>query len=30
MDPLLSLVMANMACIKPGDIVLDPFVGSGK
>lgn len=29
MDPLLSLVMANMACIKPGDIVLDPFVGSG-
>ncbi|XP_054720605.1 tRNA (guanine(10)-N2)-methyltransferase homolog [Uloborus diversus] len=29
MDPLLSLVMANMACVKPGSIVLDPFVGSG-
>ncbi|KAG8193817.1 hypothetical protein JTE90_029551 [Oedothorax gibbosus] len=29
MDPLLSLIMANMACVKPGDIVLDPFVGSG-
>ncbi|KAF8786357.1 tRNA (guanine(10)-N2)-methyltransferase like protein [Argiope bruennichi] len=29
MDPLLSLVMANMACIKHGDIVLDPFVGTG-
>lgn len=29
MDPLLSLVMGNMACIKPGDIVLDPFVGTG-
>ncbi|GFU47395.1 hypothetical protein NPIL_82442 [Nephila pilipes] len=29
MDPLLSLVMANMALIKPGDIVLDPFVGTG-
>ncbi|CAL1279323.1 unnamed protein product [Larinioides sclopetarius] len=29
MDPLLSLVMANMACIKHADIVLDPFVGTG-
>ncbi|GFQ68820.1 hypothetical protein TNCT_8091 [Trichonephila clavata] len=29
MDPLLSLVMANMAEIKSGDIVLDPFVGTG-
>ncbi|GIY41560.1 hypothetical protein CDAR_172771 [Caerostris darwini] len=29
MDPLLSLVMANMARIQSGDIVLDPFVGTG-
>lgn len=29
MDPLLSLVMANMARIQPGHLVLDPFVGSG-
>ncbi|XP_076350026.1 tRNA (guanine(10)-N(2))-methyltransferase TRMT11-like isoform X2 [Tachypleus tridentatus] len=29
MDPTLSLIMANMAKIYHGDLVLDPFVGSG-
>ncbi|XP_013783068.1 tRNA (guanine(10)-N2)-methyltransferase homolog [Limulus polyphemus] len=29
MDPKLSLIMANMAKICHGDLVLDPFVGSG-
>lgn len=29
MDPQLSLLMANQAQVKDGDIVLDPFVGSG-
>eukprot|EP00095_Tigriopus_kingsejongensis_P010222 maker-scaffold78_size404448-snap-gene-3.33 protein:Tk10222 transcript:maker-scaffold78_size404448-snap-gene-3.33-mRNA-1 annotation:"trna (guanine -n2)-methyltransferase homolog" len=29
MDPLLSLFMANLALIKPNDLVLDPFVGTG-
>ncbi|KAG5887575.1 hypothetical protein JTB14_009983 [Gonioctena quinquepunctata] len=29
MDPQLSLLMANQAKVKNGDIVLDPFVGSG-
>ncbi|XP_030758341.1 tRNA (guanine(10)-N2)-methyltransferase homolog [Sitophilus oryzae] len=29
MDPQLSLLMANQAQIHDGDIVLDPFVGSG-
>ncbi|XP_043272305.1 tRNA (guanine(10)-N2)-methyltransferase homolog isoform X2 [Venturia canescens] len=29
MDPQLSLIMANQAQVKEGDIVLDPFVGSG-
>ncbi|ODN06309.1 tRNA (guanine(10)-N2)-methyltransferase [Orchesella cincta] len=29
MDPLLSLLMANLALVKPNDIVLDPFVGTG-
>lgn len=29
MDPQLSLLMANQAKIKEGDLVLDPFVGSG-
>lgn len=29
MDPQLSLLMANQARIKNGDIILDPFVGSG-
>ncbi|XP_044735604.1 tRNA (guanine(10)-N2)-methyltransferase homolog [Chrysoperla carnea] len=29
MDAQLSLIMANQACCKPGDICLDPFVGSG-
>ncbi|XP_050297429.1 tRNA (guanine(10)-N2)-methyltransferase homolog [Anthonomus grandis grandis] len=29
MDPQLSLLMANQAKVKNGDIILDPFVGSG-
>ncbi|XP_067009010.2 tRNA (guanine(10)-N2)-methyltransferase homolog isoform X2 [Anabrus simplex] len=29
MDPQLSLLMANQACVKDGDLVLDPFVGTG-
>lgn len=29
MDPQLSLLMANQAKVKAGDLVLDPFVGSG-
>lgn len=29
MDPQLSLLMANQAKVNHGDIVLDPFVGSG-
>jgi tRNA (guanine10-N2)-methyltransferase len=29
MDPLLSLVMANMALARPGSLILDPFVGTG-
>lgn len=29
MDPQLSLFMANQAQVKSGDIILDPFVGSG-
>ena len=29
MDPLLSLVMANLALVRPGDLVFDPFVGTG-
>jgi len=29
MDPLLSLIMANLACIKEGSLVYDPFVGTG-
>ncbi|RZC34191.1 tRNA (guanine(10)-N2)-methyltransferase -like, partial [Asbolus verrucosus] len=29
MDPQLSLLMANQAKVKNGDLVLDPFVGSG-
>jgi tRNA (guanine10-N2)-methyltransferase len=29
MDPLLSLVMANMAMARDDTIVYDPFVGSG-
>jgi tRNA (guanine10-N2)-methyltransferase len=30
MDPQLSLYMANQSLVQPGDIVLDPFVGTGK
>lgn len=29
MDPLLSLLMVNLAAIKEYDIILDPFVGTG-
>lgn len=29
MDPKLSTIMANIAQIRSGDVVLDPFVGSG-
>jgi tRNA (guanine10-N2)-methyltransferase len=29
MDAELSLIMANMAQVKPGDLVYDPFVGTG-
>ncbi|KAI4457392.1 rna methylase-related [Holotrichia oblita] len=29
MDPQLSLLMANQAQVQSGDIILDPFVGSG-
>ncbi|XP_011303591.1 tRNA (guanine(10)-N2)-methyltransferase homolog [Fopius arisanus] len=29
MDPQLSLLMANQAQVKRGDIVMDPFVGTG-
>lgn len=30
MDAGLSLVMANLAQVKKDDLVIDPFVGSGK
>lgn len=30
MDPQLSLLMANLGKVSTGDLVLDPFVGSGK
>jgi len=29
MDPQLSLIMANQAQIRKGDLVYDPFVGTG-
>lgn len=29
MDPQLSILMANQAQVKNGDIILDPFVGTG-
>lgn len=29
MDPALSILMANQCAIKPGYVVLDPFVGTG-
>ncbi|XP_065567577.1 tRNA (guanine(10)-N2)-methyltransferase homolog isoform X1 [Artemia franciscana] len=29
MDPQLALVMANLACVSPCSLVLDPFVGTG-
>lgn len=30
MDAQLSLIMANIAQVRPGDTVFDPFVGSGQ
>lgn len=30
MDPQLSLLMANLGKVSNGDLVLDPFVGSGE
>lgn len=30
MDAQLSLIMANMAQVDNGHVVVDPFVGSGK
>lgn len=29
MDPQLSFIMANQALIRKGDLVMDPFVGTG-
>lgn len=29
MDPALSILMANQCAIQPGDLVFDPFVGTG-
>lgn len=29
MDPQLSLIMANQAQVNKGDLVFDPFVGTG-
>lgn len=29
MEPQLSLLMANLGKVSNGDLVLDPFVGSG-
>lgn len=29
MDPGLSILMANQCAIRPGDLVFDPFVGTG-
>ena len=29
MDPTLSLLMANLTGVKDGDLVLDPFAGTG-
>jgi Predicted DNA modification methylase len=30
MDAQLSLIMANQAQVVPGDLIFDPFVGSGR
>ena len=30
MDPMLSMLMANMAQVRHGSLVCDPFVGSGQ
>lgn len=29
MDPLLSLIMANMGQVGPTSLIYDPFVGTG-
>lgn len=29
MEATLSLLMANQALVRPGDLVFDPFVGTG-
>ena len=29
MDPTLSLLMANLTAVRDGDLVLDPFAGTG-
>ena len=29
MDPTLSLLMANLTGVRDGDLVLDPFAGTG-
>lgn len=29
MDPQLSLIMSNQALVSKGDLVFDPFVGTG-
>lgn len=29
MDPTLSMIMANQAQVNKGDLVFDPFVGTG-
>lgn len=29
LEPLLALAMCNMAAVRPGAIVMDPFVGTG-
>ena len=29
MDPTLSFIMTNLAKVRAGDLVLDPFCGTG-
>lgn len=30
MDPQLSFIMANFAQVQAGEVVVDPFVGTGE
>ena len=30
MDPQLAMIMANLAQVENGHLVVDPFVGTGK